>query len=461
MHRTSLLKQMTVLLASVGLAGVTWAQIAPVGLTARPSVRITAKVDNAVTTRLAGTHPSVVDHAAIGARLAGTTELKSLHLVLSPSDDQVTALRSLMDEQQDKTSPNYHKWLTPDTFGQYFGVAPADLAQITAWLQDQGFTVGKISKSGRILEFSGTVRQVETAFHTQMNTVTVNGEAHIANTTDIAIPAALSSVVKGGVASLNNFFPKAHAINPHKGELATNIPANNYITPNVDPLYTSVSTGAHYVTPGDVATIYNSTPLLNAGIDGTGQTIAVLGRTDITLSDVQQFRSMFGLKKNDPTFTVIGSDPGVNTDDIEAYLDVEWAGGVAPGAAVNFIVGGSDYEATSGISTAGLYAVDNNIGDIITLSYGGCETNNGATGTAFFNTLWEQAAAQGQTVLRVFGRQFRRRLPVVERHLWNRIRRERPGFLGLQRRRRRQHVRGLRSLAVLGCGRQRSRSCGL
>ena len=393
MPRLSLLQQLTFAALSLTLSGAG----AQVVTAARPAVRVTVKVDNASTVALPGTHPVIADHAKLGHRLAATTPLQSLHLVLNPSDDQVYALHSLLEQQQDKTSANYHKWLTPDTFGQYFGVAPADLAQVTAWLQDQGFTVGKISKSNRIVEFSGTVGQVETAFHTQMSTLTVNGEEHIANTTDIAIPAALAPVIKG-IASLNNFFPKSDVVNPHKGELTTNIPANNYVTANATPLYTSTSSGAHYVTPGDVATIYNSTPLLSAGIDGTGQTIAVIGRTNITLSDVQQFRSMFGLKKNDPTFTVIGNDPGINTDDIEAYLDVEWAGGVAPGASINFIVGGSDYEATSGISTAGLYAVDNNIGDIITLSYGGCETSNGASGTAFFNTMWEQAAAQGQTV---------------------------------------------------------------
>ena len=366
MPRFTLLKLLPLLAGSLALVGSADAQVVTA---ARPAARVVVKIDNASTVPLTGTHPAVADHAKLGRRLAASTPLRSLHLVLSPSDDQVYALRSLLEQQQDKTSPNYHQWLTPDTFGQYFGVAPADLAKVTAWLQDQGFTVGKISKSNRIVEFSGTVGQVEAAFHTQMSSLTVDGEEHISNTTDIAIPAALAPVIKG-IASLNNFFPKSDVVNPHKGELTTDIPANNYITPAADPLYTSITTGAHYVTPGDVATIYNSTPLLTAGIHGTGQTIAVIGRTNITLSDVQQFRSMFGLKKNDPTFTVIGNDPGVNTDDIEAYLDVEWAGGVAPGAAVNFIIGGSDYEATSGISTAGLYAVDNNIGDIITLSGG-------------------------------------------------------------------------------------------
>lgn len=371
--------------------------VTPLASSARPAVRINTAIDNAATVQLQGTHPAVLARAQVGERVAGSRQLSHLMLVLSPTADQDSALRTLIDQQQDKTSPLYHQWLTPEKYGQMFGVAPEDLQKISAWLQDQGFRVDGVAKGNRILTFSGSVSQVEAAFHTQMNHVTVDGEAHIANVSDISVPAALAPVVKG-LAALNDFKPKTQTVGARRGALATNIPAVNYVTPSSTPLYTSTTSGAHYVTPGDAATIFNSTPLLSSGVDGTGQTIAVLGRTDITLSDVQQFRSMFGLKKNDPTFTVIGDDPGFNADDIEAYLDVEWAGGMAPGAAVNFVVGGTNYFTQGGIANAGLYAVDNNLADIITLSYGGCESNNGASGTAFWNTLWQQAASQGQTV---------------------------------------------------------------
>ena len=398
MHFGSCCKWVTTVVSSALLAGAANAQATPqVRTTARPAVRITQKIDNTRTASLAGTHPQVVEHAAIGAHLASSTPLSHLMLVLEPTDDQAYAMRTLLDQQQDKTSENYHKWLTPESFGQLFGVASADVTKVTSWLQDQGFTVNSVGKGNRIITFSGTSGQVESAFHTQMNHITVDGEAHISNTTDISVPQAFAGVVRG-IASLNDFVPKSQMVGAHKAQVTTNIPAGNYITPEAQPLYTSTSSGAHYVTPGDAAIIFNSTPLLNAGIDGTGQKIAVIGRTDINLSDVQQFRSMFGLKKNDPTITVLGEDPGTTSDDGEADLDVEWAGGMAPAASVNFIESGSDYFTTAGIGSSALYAVDNNIADIITLSYGGCETSNGASGTAFWNTVWEQAAAQGQTV---------------------------------------------------------------
>ncbi len=365
--------------------------------TAHPSVRVTDKVNPAVVATLAGTHPAIVASAQVGARVASSTPFKHMILVLQPSADQEYALRTLLDSQQDKTSPNYHQWLTPQTFGTSFGVASTDVASVKSWLQDSGFSVESVSKSSRFIVFSGTAGTVESAFHTEMHTITVNGESHVSNTVDISVPAALASVVKG-VASLNNFFPKSNVVNPHTAQVSTNIPANNYITADTKPLYTSTSSNAHYVTPGDAATIFDSTPLLNGGIDGSGQTIAVIGQTDINLSDVQQFRSMFGLPKQDPTITVIGEDPGTTGDDIEAYLDVEWSGAMAPKANINFINSGSDYFTNSGIDNSSLYAVENNLADIITLSYGGCETANGTSGTYFYNSIWEQAAAQGQSV---------------------------------------------------------------
>jgi hypothetical protein len=365
---------------------------------ARPSVRVTARVDDRVTAGLARTHPAVVARATGLRHLDAGTLLTHMQLVLKASDEQELALVSLLDEQQDKGSASFHRWLTPETFGAQFGVAPADVAQVTAWLGDQGFKVESVSKSNRVVTFSGTSGKVETAFHTQMSRMTVDGEPHISNTTDLAVPAALAPVIKG-VASLNDFFPRAgaKAQTARQVQLPRLLPPGNYVAANAEPQYGSSATGTHYVAPGDAATIYNTTPLLNAGIDGTGVTIAVLARSNITLSDVQAFRTLFGLKTNNPNILVIGQDPGQNADDIEAYLDAEWTGAMAPGATVDFLVGGPSL-VSQGIDTAGLYAVDSNIGDVISLSYGGCEGSNGASGTAFWNDLWEQAAAQGQSV---------------------------------------------------------------
>lgn len=359
----------------------------------RPSARITGRVDRKILRSLRGTHPHVVDRAKVGNRLHAETLLQHMVLVLQPSEDQRSALTSLLDAQQDRSSDRFHQWLTPDTFAQSFGVAPSDIAQVTAWLSDSGLQVESVSRSGRFITFSGTAGAVEAAFNTEMHKVTVDGEEHISNITDLSVPEALSPVVKG-VARLNNFFPKAGATRMQRIVAGTtNAPDSVELA---QPDVTS-SGGTHYVGPADLATIYNARPLTQAGVDGTGITIAVIARSNISLSDVTTFRSMFSLKSNNPNVIVVGADPGLNDDEVEAALDAEMAGALAPGATVNFIVSSSSLIG-EGIDTAALYAVDNNAGDIITLSYGGCETSSSSSGAAFWNDLWQEAAAQGQTV---------------------------------------------------------------
>jgi len=131
-------------------------------------------------------------------------------LLLQRSPDQETALRQLLDQQQDKSSPNYHKWLLPDQFGKQFGPADADIQAVTDWLTTRGFTGVKVSAGRTTIEFSGNIGQVRNAFQTEIHHYLVNGKMHMANVSDPQIPAALAPVV-AGVVSLHDFRPKAQA----------------------------------------------------------------------------------------------------------------------------------------------------------------------------------------------------------------------------------------------------------
>lgn len=351
--------------------------------------RILARTDDTLRTLLPHSLPGSMAHAALGPRLAASTSLRNLVLVLAPSADQESALLRLLETQQDPTSPNFHQWLTPDTFAQSYGVAPQDLTIITNWLQESGLTVQQVSRSARFISFSGSVGAVEHAFRTELHHITRNGEAHIANTTTLSIPAALAPVVRG-LARLDNLYQRNTAI---QGAPIT-LPAARG---TMEPLFGTSSTGAHYVSPGDAAVVYDALPLTSAGTDGHGTTIAVIGRSNVAPSTVAAFRSIFGLPVNPLTVTLVGDDPGIGDDAIEAYLDVEWAGALATGSTVQLVTSAAT-STSAGIDTASLYAVDNNLGDILTLSYGECESDMTAAGTTFWNTLWQQAAAQGQTV---------------------------------------------------------------
>jgi subtilase family serine protease len=319
-------------------------------------------------------------------------------LLLQRSPDQEQALQQMLEQQQSKSSPNYHAWLTPEQFGQQFGAAAADIQVITQWLASQGFSQINVGPGRMVIEFSGSAGQVRSAFHTEIHRFVMNGEEHTANIADPQIPAALGPVV-AGVVSLHDFPKRSHA--NVLGEFRRNLGE-----PGLQPLLTfpkPFGSGNFYgLGPGDFATIYNTKPLLTAGNDGTGQTIAIVGETNLNVQDVQQFRSMFGLPANfDATHIVLnGADPGITSidEETEADLDVQWSGAVAPGANIKFVVSAST-PASAGIDLSALYIVEHNIAAVMSESYGACEKVLGTAGSAFYNNLWEQAAAQGITVV--------------------------------------------------------------
>jgi subtilase family serine protease len=323
--------------------------------------------------------------------------LARMLLILSPTAENEEELKKLLDQQQNPNSANYHRWLTPEEFGTRFGVADADVQAVRGWLEQMGFTVGAIAKSKRWLEFGGSSRQVETAFHTQLRYYSGGGKKYLANASDMAIPDAVSRVSRG-VVSLNNFEkrPPRKIFGGIAGRTAQG--QKTLLQPNLTASGTAGN--FYYLAPGDFSTIYNTKPLLSVGIDGTGVAIAVIGQSQIVLSDVQTFRQIFELKSNDPNIIVSGPDPGIAapTDLQESMLDVQWAGAVAPGATIDLVIAGAT-DTTSGVDLAAAYAIDNQIAPILTYTYGSCEQALGSSGNAFYQALWQQAAAEGITVL--------------------------------------------------------------
>ena len=304
-------------------------------------------------------------------------------MVLNSDEQQKRELRRVIDGQHDKHSANFHKWVTPEQFGKYFGVHDSDISQVKSWLESQGFSVDSVNKSKRAIHFSGTMGQLEKAFHTQMHYYQYNERTEIANNSDISVPTALSPVIAG--VTLHSSFRGAR-----KASAAHKVHPDSKVKSHFS------SGGTNYVGPADFATIYNTTPLLSAGITGAGSSIAIVGDSDIWLSDIQVYRQMFNLTPNDPTVIYAGQNNGIIAgDDQTADSDIELAGGIAPGATI-YYVDGANSEVAGGVTSAIEYVVENNLADIISDSYAsGCELH---ADNAFENSLWEQAAAQGQSV---------------------------------------------------------------
>jgi subtilase family serine protease len=351
-----------------------------------PSPRITSPIDSSQRIMLPGTHSPMATPGNNVGRVPQTSSVRGMNIVFARSAAQEASLAALIAAQQNPKSPLYHHWLTPDQFAARFGVADADLAKVQAWLKGQGFALNGVSRSRDRISFSGTVAQVETAFGTQLRYYAVNGKSHYAPSSDLNVPAALAPVVQA-VRNLSSFRPKSH--------LRIKQPA---------PRFTSSQSGSHFLTPKDVSTIYDVTPAYNAGYDGAGQSIAVVGQSLVVVSDMENFESAAGLAKKDPTLVLVpnsGTATVYTGDESESDLDLEYSGGMAPGASISFIYVGNS--ANYSVLDALTYAIDNRVAPIISISYGLCETQLASSDYTSLNGILAQAASQGQTVVSASG----------------------------------------------------------
>jgi subtilase family serine protease len=351
--------------------------------------RITSAIDNTSRVALTGSRPPRAVTANDIGVLSPETQLQGMMLVFNRTAAQQADLDALIAAQQDPSSPQYHQWLTPAQFGARFGVADSDLAAAQSWLQQQGFTVDGVANSRDRIHFSGTAAQVNSAFATSLHLYRAPGEteSHYAPSTELALPAALAPNVLG-VTNLSSFRPTPRLIHS--------------TTKGAQPNFTSSTSGNHFITPGDIATIYDVNTVY-ASATGTGQSIAILGQSAIYSSDITNFLNAAGIAVRLPTLVLVpntGASTVYKGDESESDLDVEWSSAVAKGAAVYFVYAGANGDV---FDSSLEYAINNDIAPIISSSYGACEPALGSSYYSIFNTFLAQAATQGQTVIAAAG----------------------------------------------------------
>jgi hypothetical protein len=371
-----------------------------------PAARIVNPIDESQLAALKGTVHPLANAANDRGRAPDDMQLDRLQLVLNRSASQESALRLLIAQMHTPGSAGYHKWLTPDQFGAQFGPSDQDIATVKNWLTGHGFSVAKVNPGKQTIEISGNVAQMRSAFHTEIHKYAVNGETHYANSIDPQIPAALMPVV-GGFMSLNNFrlthYSKVMGKAEYDARAGTAKPEWTIGSPG-NPAFEN----NYVLSPADFAVQYDLNKLYSGGITGAGQTIAIVNDSNVNIDLVNQFRTLFlpGYPLNQTQVIIDGADPGVdginnydgpNYDSVEAYLDVEWSGAVAPGATIDLVIA-ADTAIEGGVDLALLHAVYGNVAPVISLSFGACEQNLGSFNQTL-NQVWEQAAAQGITVV--------------------------------------------------------------
>jgi hypothetical protein len=312
-------------------------------------------------------------------RVEGSFQLSAVTLLTLPTPSQQKAVDILLAEQQDRNSPSFHKWLTPDQYADRFGLSQNDVQKISAWLKSQGLNVVSVARGRNWIVFSGTAAQIEGALRTEIHRYNVNGKMHFANAAMPSIPAALSGIA-GGFRGLDDFHPRPTYV--RKAVAQARKAGPDYYDNNFNP--------PDFVAPGDIETIYDLSPLYTAGFDGTGQNMVIVGQTDVYLADLNDFRTGFGLNTitgcttnssgvitdtapgcNTSNFQYVldpdAGDPGVSLGDLtESDLDLEWSAATARGAKIIFVN-------SSDVFDSYYYAIDNNLAPVISMSYGVCE----------------------------------------------------------------------------------------
>jgi subtilase family serine protease len=362
---------------------------------AQATPRITGPVDGSALVSLPGeVHPwarAQFDRGVAPASLSG-----HMLVVLKRSPEQETALQTFLSSQQDRHSPNYHKWLTPEDFGKRFGVADSDVQSVSGYLSSQGMRVGRVYRNRMAIEMEATAGQIRSAFQTEIHAYAVGGKTYYANNSNPQIPSALSKVV-AGFASLNSFHVEG-------GSGAGTQATLDSATHTLKPLYTTATTNpnTYGVSPADLDVIYGIPASTAQGLGGQNVNVGIVGDSDINVQYVNNYRTIFGLPAKTPIVVVDGNDPGVNGDAYIAYKQIELVSAVAPNANIYYYTSATtDYD--SGIYFALIRAVEDNQVQVLLNGFQECESAIGSDAMALVNTVAEEAAAQGITFVAAAG----------------------------------------------------------
>ena len=356
-------------------------------------ILVTEPVDDLSTVRLRGNVSSLARPERDLGAVDDSFPAERLLLVLTRPNEQEQALEQFLRDAHTPGNPSYHAWLTPQEFGVRFGAADSDILALTAWLESHGFTVNKVHPGRIAIEFSGKSGQVREAFHTEIHRYQLaGGGSAYGNSRALEIPTAFAKLV-AGISPVSSVRAKpmlrvagkaSFDVKTHEARAEWTYPASNG--------------GVTFeLTPADFAVQYDIASMYKGGTTGTGQSIGILSASNVDLSLVQAYQALFGLPASLPTVIIDGNDPGQTSDATEAYLDLEEAGAVAPGAQVVMYTSAGSV-LTDPLLTSGLRAVEDNQVSVLSVSYGTCEAELGASGNALWASLWQEAAAQGITV---------------------------------------------------------------
>jgi hypothetical protein len=365
-----------------------------------------------------GTHPLARPEFDIG-RLDPQKHISNLSLGFKLTPEKAAERDALVQAVSDPASPKYRQFLSPEDYAARFGAKPDDIARTEAWLRSQGLEVYPTrSRLGARVTFGGTVAQLEAAFRTEMHQYRVGKETHYAMASAPSVPASLADIVLG-ITNTHDFYVRPENTAAH-GDAIKHALTPDSQCPSTSPLgllcQSDAGAGkpptlAEGIAPPDWRAIYDVNPLYTTGVGGspvtgTGVTVGIVGTSEVLQADLTQFWTMYGITTGPTINTIVvpntGSGGNQGGSAIEAVLDNEEVGAMAPGATINYYVVGTDDQ---NVDDATFYAIEDNKAAILSESWGGCEAQIPASDADLVQVYGSAAALLGMTYLASSGDQ--------------------------------------------------------
>ncbi|MFF0011972.1 protease pro-enzyme activation domain-containing protein [Streptomyces sp. NPDC005374] len=364
-------------------------------------------------------------HVPAGATVTGATASKTaLHLSvnLAPRDPQ--ALADFVTAVSTPGNAQYHHYLAKGQFASVFGPAQATIAGVTRALKAAGLAPGKVSPDGLSIPVTATAAQASHAFGTGFHNVRLkDGTTDYLNTSAPSLPANVAPSVTGivGLSSINTVSSHHSAVrrtsrhtsartaapSAVSGRASSAATADGY-TPALCADFTGsgLTDGTDYYSPGKLAGAYGMTSSATAG---AGQTVAVFELENVDAGSIAAYQSCVGTDTSvSHVYVDTTSGAGAPATDgsvgVESALDIEDLIGLVPGASI-IDYQGPDAESATDQNVIDVYQrmVTDDQAQVISTSWGECESLESSATANAENTVFAEAAAQGQSVVAASG----------------------------------------------------------
>jgi subtilase family serine protease len=351
-----------------------------------------------------GVAPLLPAGARVLGALGSATEL-NVTVALAPRDP--AALSAFAGAVSTPGSSVYRQYITPAQFADRFGPTATQITAVEDSLRAHGLQPGALSANGLSIRLSATAGAIERALSLSLDRLALPGSATaIVNRAAPALDAGIAHLVQGVVGLDNLATPMPLLI--HRAALPRAHPQAHphVVTGGPQPCATASAAAPSQsaYTADQIASAYGFGGLYQAGDQGQGQTIALYELEPNDPADIAAFQACYGTHASVSYVPVdggAGSGPGSG----EAALDIESAISLAPRA--RFLV----YQAPNSNSSApgaGPYdefsaIVSQDQAHVVSASWGQCEAVEGSGNAAAEATLFQEAAAQGQTFVAASG----------------------------------------------------------